>query len=116
VSLDTLALAHTLVDALEEKKGEDILVLEIREITLLADYFVICSGTSPRMIDALAEAAFAAVKEEYGVKPRVEGDPQGGWVLADYGNVVLHLFSPQQRDYYALEELWSDGRVVLHLQ
>ena len=114
--MDTLALAHTLVDALEEKKGEDIVILEIREITLLADYFVISSGTSPRMINALAKAAFAAVKEEYGIKPRVEGDPQAGWVLADYGNVVLHLFSPQQRDYYALEELWADGRVVLHLQ
>lgn len=114
--MDTLELAHTLVDALEEKKGEDILVLEIREVTLLADYFVICSGTSPRMIDALAEAAFAAVKQEYKVKPRVEGDPRGGWVLADYGNVVLHLFSPQRRNYYALEELWANGRVVLRLQ
>lgn len=114
--MDTLELARTLVDALEAKKGEDILVLEIREVSLLADYFVICSGTSPRMIDALAEAAFAAVKRDFGVKPRVEGEPQGGWVLADYGNVVLHLFSPQQRDYYALEELWADGRVVLRLQ
>lgn len=114
--MDTLELAHTIVEALEEKKGEDIIILDIEETSLLANYFVICSGTSPRMIDALSEAAFDVVKQKYGVRPRVEGSPNGGWILADYGDVILHLFSPDTRDYYALEELWSDGRVVLHLQ
>ncbi len=114
--MDTLELAHTIVDALEEKKGEDIIILDIEETSLLANYFVICSGTSPRMIDALSEAAFDVVKQKYGVRPRVEGNSYGGWILADYGDVILHLFSPQSRDYYALEDLWSDSRVVLHLQ
>ncbi len=114
--MDTLELAHTIVDALEEKKGEDIIILDIEETPLFASYFVICSGTSPRMIDALSEAAFDAVKQKHGLRPRVEGSSHGGWILADYGDVILHLFSPESRDYYALEELWSDGRVVLHLQ
>lgn len=116
VLLDSLELAHTIVNALEEKKGEEILILDISEISLLADYFVICSGTSPRMIDALSEAAFSAVKHEHNTQPRVEGDSRGGWVLADYGDVILHLFSPDRRDYYRLEELWRDGKVVLHVQ
>jgi len=116
VYLDTLELARTIVDALEEKKGEDIIILDIEETSLLANYFVICSGTSPRMIDALSEAAFDVVKQKLGVRPRIEGSSRGGWILADYGDVILHLFSPDSRDYYALEDLWSDGRVVLHLQ
>jgi ribosome-associated protein len=101
---------------LEEKKGEDIILLDIHDVSILAHYFVICSGTSPRMIDALSEAAIAAVKEKFKVRPRVEGSSQGGWILADYGDVILHLFSPDRRSYYELEELWRDGKVVLHLQ
>ena len=114
--METLELAYTIVDALEERKGEDILILEIREISLLADYFVICSGTSPRMIDALSEAAVAAVKEDHKIKPRIEGSAHAGWILADYGDVILNLFSPDRRDYYGLEELWHDARVVLQVQ
>ncbi len=114
--MDTLELAHTIVEALEEKKGEDIIILDIEETSLLASYFVICSGTSPRMIDALSGAAFDVAKQKHGVRPRIEGSSNDGWILADYGDVILHLFSPETRDYYALEELWSDGRVVLHLQ
>jgi ribosome-associated protein len=104
------------VDALEEKKGEDILLLDIRELAPLADYFVICSGTSDRMIDALADSAFDAVREKYQLKPRIEGESRDGWMLADYGDVIVHLFSPDRREYYRLEELWSEGKVVLHLQ
>lgn len=114
--MDTLELAYSIVDALEEKKGEDILILDIREISLLADYFVICSGTSPRMIGALSDAAVENVREKHQIKPRIEGSSQAGWILADYGDVILHLFSPDRRDYYGLEELWNGGRVVLQLQ
>lgn len=114
--MDTLELAHTIVYALEEKKGEDIIILDIHDVSILADYFVICSGTSPRMIDALSEAVVDTVKQKYGVRPRIEGTSHGGWILADYGDIILHLFSPDSRDYYALEDLWSEARVVLHLQ
>ncbi|MBT3391440.1 MAG: ribosome silencing factor [Chloroflexi bacterium] len=114
--MDTLELAYTIVDALEEKKGENILILDIREISLLADYFVICSGTSPRMIDALSQGAVSAVKDEHQIKPRLEGSAHAGWILSDYGDVIVHLFSPDRREYYALEELWREARVVIQIQ
>jgi len=90
--------------------------LDIREITTISDYFVICSGTSDRMLDALADAAQRAVRTKHHLHSRTEGNPQTGWVLVDYGNVVLHLFAPDRRDFYRLEELWSEGKVVLRLQ
>jgi ribosome-associated protein len=101
---------------LEDKKGEDIVLLDISEMSDFADYFVICSGTSDRMLQALANAVVERVRETYHVKPRIEGLPQEGWVLADYGNLIVHLFSPDRRDYYRLEELWGKGKVLLHLQ
>jgi ribosome-associated protein len=109
-------MAHTIVDVLEERKGEDIVLLDIRELAPFADYFVICSGTSDRMLDALAEAVVQKIKEKYNQRARIEGYPREGWLLADFGDVVLHLFSPERRDYYRLEELWSKGKVLLHLQ
>lgn len=104
------------MNALEEKKGEDILILDIREVAPLADYFVICSGTSDRMLDALVDAVQQEVKSRHKMRPRIEGSPGDGWVLADYGDVIVHLFSPHKRDFYRLEELWSQGKVVLHFQ
>jgi len=104
------------VDALEEKKGEDIVLLDIREIAVFADYFIICSGTSDRMLDALSDSAGERVREEFKVRARIEGSPGDGWLLVDFGDVILHLFSPERRDYYRLEELWAKGKVLLHLQ
>ncbi len=91
-------------------------MLDIREIAPFADFFVICSGTSDRMLDALADAAVDRVKERFDLRARMEGFPGEGWVLADFGDVILHLFSPNRRDYYRLEELWNKGKVLLHLQ
>lgn len=104
------------MDALEEKKGENIIILEIQQLAIFADYFVICSGTSNRMLDALADAARDIVKANYHLTGRVEGNAHEGWILVDFSNVILHLFSPDRRDYYRLEELWSEGKTLLHLQ
>lgn len=101
---------------MEEKKGEDIVLLDIQGLAPFADYFVICSGSSNRMLDALADAAVRQVREEYHFRGRVEGEPNDGWILIDFGDVILHLFSYDRRVYYQLEELWSDGKVLLHLQ
>ncbi len=68
------------------------------------------------MLRALVEAVDEQVGKEYGIHPRVEGVSQDGWVLIDVGDVVVHLFSPERRDYYRLEDLWSHGKVLLHLQ
>lgn len=104
------------MDALEEKKGEDIVLLDIREIAVFADYFIICSGTSGRMLDALSDSAEERVREQFKVHARVEGSPGDGWLLVDFGDVILHLFSPERRGYYRLEDLWAKGKVLLHLQ
>lgn len=104
------------MDILEEKKGEDILLLDIRDVTTISDYFVICSATSDRMLDALTDAVQRGVRNEHHVRPRVEGDPKTGWMLVDYGSVVVHLFAPDRREFYRLEELWNEGKIVLHLQ
>ena len=105
-----------MVNALEEKKGEEIVLLDLKGVVPFTDYFVICTGTSNRMLNALMEAALDEVREMHTLKTRVEGEAIDGWMLADYGDVVLHIFSLVQRDYYALEELWAEGKVLLHVQ
>jgi len=109
-------MARIIVTSLEEKKGEDILLLDIHEISDFADYFVICSGTSDRMLQGLADGVLEQIRKQYNMRGRVEGSPQDGWVLVDYNDVVLHLFSPERRDYYRLEELWGQGKTLLRLQ
>ena len=115
-SLDTLELAHEIVDILDEKKGEDILLLDISEETSLADYFLICSGSSMRMVNALVRAVKEEIKQKYGLTPNIEGEANTGWVLADYGDLILHVFSPDRRAFYSLEELWGEGKMVLRVQ
>ena len=101
---------------LDDKKGEDIHLLDIHENSILADYFVICSGTSVRMVKALMSEVDEEVNNEFGLHPRIEGEPSAGWILADYGTVILHIFSPDRRDYYSLEELWAEAKTILRLQ
>jgi len=101
---------------LEDKKGEDILVLDIRELADFAEFFVICSGTSDRMLQALADEVKERIWKTKQLRGRVEGQPQDGWVLVDYGDVVVQLLSPDRRGYYRLEDLWNKGKVVLRLQ
>jgi ribosome-associated protein len=101
---------------LEEKKGENILLLDIQEISDFADYFVICTGTSDRMLDALADELVRALRKSQKLHGRLEGQPQEGWILVDYGAVIVHLFAPDRRAYYRLEELWGDGKVLLRVQ
>jgi ribosome-associated protein len=112
-----LEIAKTIVDSLDEKKGEDILLLDLVGICSFTDYFVICTGSSERMLKALAEDVKAKVKMVHmDVKQRVEGESASGWVLIDYGDVVVHLFSQSLRKYFQLEELWREGNVLLRVQ
>jgi ribosome-associated protein len=111
-----LEIAKTIANALEEKKGESITILDIEEIAIFAEYFVICSGTTERMIQSLLDSAIDNVKKKHKISARTEGTSRDGWMLADFGDVILHVFSPAQRDYYQLEELWIEGKVLLHLQ
>lgn len=99
-----------------DKKGEDVLLLDIQEISILADYFVIASTTSERQARAIVDGIKQETKEAFGTSPlRVEGEPATGWVVMDYGDVLVHLFDPAARAYYDLEDLWRDGRVVVRI-
>ena len=104
-------LAITAAKALDEKKGREIAVLEITDLTTLADYFVIATGNSNTQINALSEAVEKAIDEADG-EPLLhrEGHRGGTWVLLDYGSVAVHIFSPEAREFYSLERLWSDGK------
>lgn len=90
-------------------------MLDVKELTTLADYFVICEGTSDRQINAIREGILEDLREEK-VKPlNREGTPQSGWILLDYGNVLVHIFSPEQRAYYQLENLWQEAPTVMRM-
>ena len=102
--------------SLEVKKGEDILLLDLQNIASFTDYFVLCTGTSDRMLDALAESTLETVRTMHRKRGTKEGEAREGWVVVDYGDVVVHLFSPDQRQHYDLEDLWRDGKVLLTVQ
>ncbi len=105
------------MDALEDKKAEDIVLLDVRGQLMFTDYFVICTGTSDRQLSALADAVDDAARDKYRLKrPRIEGHAGGGWMLIDFGHVIVHAFSAPQRHRYKLEELWHEGKVVLRIQ
>jgi ribosome-associated protein len=110
-------VARTIIAILEEKKGEDILLLDLIGVCSFTDYFILCSGSSERLIGALSEEVRKALKEKLSIKDQgVEGDAESGWVLIDYGDVILHIFSKALREYYQLEELWREGKVLLRVQ
>lgn len=111
-----LDIAHTIINSLEEKKGEEILLIDIQKISSFTSYFIICTGSSNRMLDALAEATILRVNEKHNIKGRIDGSPESGWLVLDFDSIFVHLFSPDQRDYYRLEDLWREGKTIIHLQ
>ena len=97
--------------ALDSKKGEEVKIMEVTDLTSLADYFVICTGSSNTQINALCDAVEEKLEEGAGEKPlHREGHRGGIWVLLDYGCVVVHVFNSEAREFYGLERLWSDGK------
>ena len=101
------------VRAIESKKGTDIRVLELTGITSFADYFVICTGANARQVQAISDEVNLQLKRQSGELPiSVEGYTQAEWVLADYGDLLVHIFSPKSREYYGLERLWRSARPV----
>lgn len=106
-----------MVDVIADKKAEDIVLLDIRKQSVVADYFIICSGTSDRHLKALVEGLMRETRTQHHVKPwYVEGEADTGWVLLDYGDVIVHAFEPQMRHYYDLDGLWSESPVLLKMQ
>ncbi|HJF78556.1 ribosome silencing factor [Enterococcus cecorum] len=100
------------VKAVDDKHAQDIVALDVREVSLLADYFVICSGNTDRRINAIVdEVVEQAYKNQMDVK-RVEGKEASKWVLIDLGDVIVHVFNQSEREFYQLEKLWSDAPLV----
>ncbi len=101
------------VRAIESKKGADIRVLDLTGITSFADYFVLATGANQRQIQAISDEVNLQMKRQAGELPiSVEGYNQAEWVLADYGDLLVHIFSPKAREYYGLERLWRSAKPV----
>ena len=112
----SLDLARRIVELAEDKKAADIVLLDLSELTTLADYFVIASGNSERQLDAIANGVVGGLRDEK-VRPYGrEGTAASHWVLIDYGGVILHVFTPPERDFYQLERHWSEAKTVLRVQ
>jgi ribosome-associated protein len=106
---DTSTRVKNAVAAALDKKAENVRVLCLRPVSDFADYFLICTGTNDRQVQAIADAVQDALRAE-GVRPlHVEGERVGAWVLVDYGDLVVHVFQPEPRGFYGLERLWSDA-------
>ena len=99
--------------ALEDKKGEDIVMIDISQVSVLADYFVICSAGNDSQIQALVDNVDEKMHENgYQIRQQ-EGRNSGTWVLLDYGDVIVHIFERENRSFYKLERIWNDGRRIL---
>jgi len=105
-------LAHIASDA----HGSDLLVLDIADLTTLADYFVICTADNERMLRAIVRALTEAGELTSMRLNRVEGSPESGWILMDFGDVIVHVFGKHERDFYQLDRLWADAPRVLVIQ
>ena len=112
---ESLSKALRVAEAAESKRAEDIVVLDLRELTLVTDYFVICTGGSRVQIRAIVDGVDEAMADQ-AAKGRAralrEGDAEAQWVLLDLGDVVVHVFGPEARAFYRLERLWSNARVI----
>ena len=114
--LSALEVARKIVDAAEDKKAADIVLLDVSELTSMADYFVICSGGSERQLGAIGDGIAEKLRDE-GVRPiGREGGSNSHWTLLDFGFVIVHIFAPPERDYYQLERHWSKAKTVLRVQ
>jgi ribosome-associated protein len=116
VLLDPVQLARAAADIAYDKKASDILVLDIRDVSTFADYFVICSGNNSRQIAAIADAIDEQLDQQGARVLHREGTAETGWLLLDFGDVIVHIFGPKEREYYRLERLWNEAKTVVYLQ
>ena len=107
--LNSLEAAQLCAEAADNKKGFDILILDLRSLTYITDYFVICSASNTSQVRAISDGVEETLAKA-GVHPsHVEGEAEASWVLVDYGDIVVHIFDEQTRIYYSLEKLWGDA-------
>ena len=109
---DSKKMAVLAVEALEEKKGEDIKVIDITEVSILADYFIIASGMNKNQVQALVDNVEETLGRAGYECRQVEGYQTANWILLDYGDVIVHIFDSENRLFYDLERIWRDGKLV----
>lgn len=106
---ESLKLLHTITRTIDDKLGQDIMALQVSQVTPVSDYFVICSGRNERQVDAITDAVIEAVLQAgYEVKS-VEGRSTNRWVLVDCFDVIVHIFEEEEREHYKIEKLWADA-------
>ena len=110
---DSEKLAELIIEGIQEKKGKQIQLLDLRDINnAVCDFFIICHGNSNRQVDSIADSVLEIVREKKGEKPlNMEGKSQAERILLDYINVVVHVFQEELREHYALDELWADAKI-----
>lgn len=116
---EALSLAREVVGAASDKGATDIVLMDIRKLSIVADYFVICTGDNERQLRAIARAILDTADEHFDADPmhKPSSDAEAsGWVLIDFGPVIVHVFSPAMRDFYRLERLWSEAATLLQMQ
>jgi ribosome-associated protein len=111
-----LELARRIVELAEDKKAADIVLLDLAGLTTMADYFIICSGGSERQLAAIADGIISSLRDEKTKPIGREGTAASHWVLVDFGSVVVHIFTPPEREYYGLEKHWSAAKTILSVQ
>lgn len=116
LSLESIEVARRVVEAASSKLAQNLILLDIRQISSFSDYFVICTAESGRQIEAIISEVSDQLKKEGIVPYRTEGDPDSGWVLIDLGFIIVHIFSPDKREYYKLDELWGEGTPIIRIQ
>ena len=114
--LETIDIARRVVEAASDKQAVDILLLDTREVCSFADYFIICAGDTERQISAIYDEIEHSLKKEGVLPHHHEGTIDSGWLLLDYGDVIIHIFSALEREYYQLDELWNEAKPVLRIQ
>jgi ribosome-associated protein len=113
---EPLDIARQIVDVAADRQAVDVTLLDITETATFADYFVICSGTSERQIKAIVDTVIETLDRDGIDALHTEGAPSSGWVLIDFGAVIVHVFAPEERAYYRLEQLWSGARTIVRVQ
>lgn len=110
--MENLELVKKVVEALEDKKAEDISVIDIKEISTIADYFIIANGSNTNQLTAMQDAVDEAMYKNGVHQKQVEGNNNSTWILMDYQDIIVHLFSSEDRLFYDLERIWRDGKVI----
>lgn len=111
----TLKLAYAIAAAADERKGGNITLVQVGDVSYLADYFVIVTGFSTVQVRAITRSIEATLEEDHNRRPlRVEGQMEGNWILMDYGEVIVHVFMPEAREFYDLEAFWGHANQVVY--